>query len=53
MSPRPPSNVSSEPPLRTRLVIGWSLFFVLVLGGVGYALLRGPGVPVLLDQVPK
>lgn len=40
---------SADAPLRPRLVLGWSLFFVAVVVGLGAALWLGPSVPVLLD----
>jgi hypothetical protein len=40
---------STEQPLRKRLVLGWSLFFLLVLVGTGLALWVGRSTPVLLD----
>ncbi len=46
-----PSSASrtADAPLRPRLVLGWSLFFVAVVVGLVAAIWFGPSVPVLLD----
>ena len=49
MSQQPPRVQTADTPLRPRLVIAWSLFFVFVFGGLGAALWSGRAVPVLHD----
>ncbi len=49
MSQRPSRLQPADAPLRPRLVLGWSLFFVFALVGSGLAIWLGPSVPVLLD----
>ncbi|MBX7118019.1 MAG: hypothetical protein K1X31_03360 [Gemmatimonadaceae bacterium] len=49
MPPRPSQPTPADAPLRPRLVLGWSLFFVFAVLGLGLAFWRGPAVPVLLD----
>lgn len=49
MSQQSPGLQTADAPLRPRLVVGWSLFYVFVFVGIGAALWLGPSVPVLLD----
>jgi len=53
MSKRSSSSPPAEAPLRLRLVLGWSLFFVLVVLGIVYAFWHGPATPVLRDVMPS
>ncbi len=49
MPKNPPRLQTADAPLRPRLVVGWSLFYVFVFIGIGAALWVGRAVPVLLD----
>lgn len=49
MSKEPSRLQTADAPLRPRLVLGWSLFYVFVFIGLGAALWVGRSVPVLLD----
>jgi hypothetical protein len=53
MSQRSPFLPTGDAPLRARLVLGWGLFFALVIVGIGLVLMRGRSVPVLLDAMPR
>lgn len=53
MSQRPTFPSQPDAPLRPRLVAGWSVFFGLVIVGLGLFLFRGRAVPVLLDLTSR
>lgn len=46
---QPTGHQTAGAPLRRRLVLGWSLFFVFFLAGLVAAFWVGRAVPVLLD----